>query len=481
MGDPLAIRGLKRFVADNADDHRWDRTSAIQQTGKRVAIIGSGPAGLTAGYYLARCGHLVKIFEGQSEPGGMLRLCVPEYRLPKELIDREIARIQESGVEIQTNVKISSLTSLMADGYDAALIAVGAGRGAKLNIEGSDLVGVEVATSFLANLTGQTLVTSGDTIVVLGGGNVAIDCARTALRLGAKEIHMICLEAVNEMVASPEEIDQCREEGIMIHNSLSCTKIIGKNSKVGGVECVAVCSFKFNDDGKATIECDWESKTFFPADKVIFSVGQLPELDFISDLQEIRVSKKAVLEIDTQTMSVGYQGVFAAGDVLTGTKSVVEAIESGRQAAIAIDRYLGGRGIPESTIDFVMAEETEEERKSLKFQREAHPEFLPANARQNSFSLVEVSFGSEKEVIEEAKRCLRADLPIYYDSRLCAQCHACELACSMVTEGTFNISKAKLKLLGEKDESPEYKIVFLDSCINCGFCVTVCPYGALTH
>jgi Fe-S-cluster-containing hydrogenase component 2 len=128
-----------------------------------------------------------------------------------------------------------------------------------------------------------------------------------------------------------------------------------------------------------------------------------------------------------------------------------------------------------------MAEETEEERKSLKFQREAHPEFLPANARQNSFSLVEVSFGSEKEVIEEAKRCLRADLPIYYDSRLCAQCHACELACSMVTEGTFNISKAKLKLLGEKDESPEYKIVFLDSCINCGFCVTVCPYGALTH
>ena len=342
LNEAISIKELKRFAAER-DDKLWKQNSQkAPPTGKRVAIVGSGPAGLTAAYYLAKLGHSVTVFEALPFPGGMMRVGIPEYRLPRDVLDAEIREIESVGVEIRTNTRVDSLDRLLEEGYGAILIAVGAHQGQKLPIPGADLNGVLISLDFLRDVNLGKEVKVGKRVVVLGGGNVAFDCACVALRLGATDVTVACLEAGDSMLATPEEIAWGKEEGITVHNSKNFTRIVGDNGRVSGVECLDVKSFEFDDEGKLHVECVDNSAHILPADTIIFAIGQRPE---IPEQFGLATGQGGAIQINEYTLATDRDGIFAAGDAVTGTTSVIEAIASGRNIASAIDSYLGGSGI----------------------------------------------------------------------------------------------------------------------------------------
>ena len=251
VNEAISIRNLKRFTVENDHDRLWERNSQkTPPTEKRVAVVGSGPAGLTAAFYLAKLGHEVTVFESLPLAGGMMRYGIPAYRLPRDILDQEILDIEKMGVEIRTNTKIESMEDLILDnGYDAVLVAVGTHVGQKLPIDGADADKVLIGLDFLREGNIGDKVEIGKSVLVLGGGSVAFDCARMALRLGAEAAHIACLENKNTIPATCDEIKQGEEEGIVIHPSKTFTKIISENDTIKGVECLDVSSFEFDEDG----------------------------------------------------------------------------------------------------------------------------------------------------------------------------------------------------------------------------------------
>ena len=435
LDEPVAIRVLKRIAAEH-DTGLWKLKSKVAPaTGKRVAIIGSGPAGLTAGYYLTKLGHSVTVFEALPEPGGMMRVGIPDYRLPKDILSDEIEEIKAIGVEIRTNTRVESLEKLLEHGYDAILLAVGAHRGVKLPLPGADLEGVLVNTSLLRDVSLGKEVKIGKRVVVLGGGNVAFDCARTSLRLGATEVRIACLEARDNMLATPDEIEQGESEGVIIHPSHTFTSIEGENGHVTGVGCLDVRSFAFDSEGRLHIDTIEGSEHILLADTVIFAIGQVPELELIEGVSDIKTIRRRI-EVDSTSLATGKEGVFAAADAVTGTASIIEAIAGGRQAAISIDNYLGGNGV----IDEMLALPEEILPPPTEAEEGWRPQIptLPLAQRLSSFA--EIELGLSKEMaIEEAKRCRKCDL-----------CYEVE---------KFEVDTG--------------------SCIFCGLCVEACPYEAL--
>ncbi|MFZ0450280.1 MAG: FAD-dependent oxidoreductase [Desulfatiglandaceae bacterium] len=305
-------------------------------------MIGSGPAGLTAAYYLARMGHGVTVFEALPFPGGMMRFGIPEYRLPRDVLESEIQEIQKAGVEIRTNSRIESLDSLFLDqGFDAVLVALGRQASLKLPLPGTGLEGVWNGLSFLKDFNLLKKVETGNRILVLGGGNVAFDCARVARRLGAEEVGIACLESREGLSATPEEIEQGEEEGITIYPSRTFTEILKEEGKITGVACLRVASFEFDQDGKPEIETIEGSHHVLTADTIILAVGQLPDVPEPFDLD---LDERGFIETDPYTFDTSAEGVFAAGDAVPGSASVIEAVASGRRGAAALDKYLGGDG-----------------------------------------------------------------------------------------------------------------------------------------
>jgi len=410
VSEPVAIRALKRFAAEH-DSGLWKKKAKIAPaTGKRVAIVGSGPAGLTAAYYLTKLGHNVVVFEALPVAGGMMKVGIPEYRLRREVLDREIEEIKSIGVDIKTNTRVESADKLLGEGYDAVLLAVGAHRGQKLPLPGADLGGVLVSIPFLRDVNLGKKVRVGKRVVVLGGGNVAFDCARTALRLGATDVHIACLESRDGMLATPEEIGWGEEEGITIHNLQTFTRIVSDNGRASGVECLDVKSFEFDGAGRLHAETIPGSEHILPADTVIFAIGQLPELELIEGTSGVNTTRRRTVEVDPVTLATGKEGIFAAGDAVTGTASVIEAIAAGRRAATSIDQYLGGSGeIDETLADIEQPSQYLGRKEGFADSLRVPMPCLAVEQRFGSFPEVELGFG-ESEATAEAERCLRCEL-----------------------------------------------------------------------
>lgn len=409
LGEPIAIKALKRFAAENAGKFPADKLQVASSSGKRIAIVGSGPAGLTAAYYLAKLGHATTVFEAQSKSGGMLRFGIPRYILPENIVDQEINTILSLGIELKLNSPVDKVDDLMNGAYDAVFLAPGLPKGRKLPVPGSDLEGVLVGLDFLRDLNAGKKVGLGKKVLVLGGGGVGIDVARSALRLGVSEVHVACLESRDTMPAPSSETEEAEKEGVVIHASRSFSRIVG-NGRVTGVECVNLHWMNFDEGGRLHMETIPGSEHILQADTVIFTVGQGIDPSLVSDVTGIAVTKRGTISIDSETMGTGRRGIFAGGDAASGPLSIIDAIASGRQAAVSIDKYLGGKGMidealtpPEEITPLPEAEEEEEER-----HRPQMP-MLTVGKRLKGFDTVELGF-SRAMAIEEANRCLRCDL-----------------------------------------------------------------------
>ena len=406
LNQPIAICALKRFIAEQ-DTSQWQtKTRKASPTGKKVAIVGSGPAGLTAAYYLAKLGHYATVFEALPQPGGMMQVGIPRYRLPQEVLDSEIEGIKSIGVEIKTNSKVESLDDLKQQGFDAIFLAIGAHQGVKMGVPGEESPGVIECISFLKDVSQGKKVKLGDRVAVVGGGNAAIDAARTARRLGAKEVIIIYRRSRQEMPANPEEVEAALEEGIKILFLAAPTKIT-KDGHTLVLECQRMELGEPDASGRKRPVPIKGSEFNIACDTIIAAIGQVPAIPSGFGLEPLG---GGTLKVNSETLATGIDSVFAGGDVATGPASVIKAIAAGRKAASSIDKYLGGSG----DISEVLAEPTEaspwygRDESFANRHRERQPH-LVVERRLSDFSEVELGFPKQR-ASEEAARCLRCDL-----------------------------------------------------------------------
>jgi len=411
IDEAVSICALKRFAMEHDKEIWRARVSIVPLTGKRVVIIGSGPAGLTAAYYLAKLGHSVTILEALPELGGMMRYGIQEFRLPQEALQKDLEEIARLGVEVKTNTPIKkslNIHRLKDEGYDAILIATGLQISRVLKVEGFDLEGVLGGLDFLRDFRLGKEVKVGERVLVVGGGNVAMDTALTALRLGAKQVQVACLEAREEMPAFPWEVQQASEEGVAIHTSWGIKKILGAGGRVAGAELIR-CVSVFDQEGKFNPSFDESVTKTVEADMVIFAIGQASDLSWLTP-SSMQISELGTIRVNDSTLETGVPGVFACGDIVTGPTSIVEAVASAKKATVAIDRYLGGGGnideklvIPEESSPWLGREE------DFPYRRRVEMPSLPVEKRRGNFAEVEQGF-DEMMAVEEARRCLRCDL-----------------------------------------------------------------------
>ena len=497
---PVAIRALKRFVADYELEHPIPKPKPIAGTRKeKIAIIGSGPAGLTTAHDLAKIGFNVTVFEELSEPGGMLIAGIPSYRMPRAILKIEIDYIRNLGVKIITNKKITGkqdYNKLLKD-YDAVYVAIGAHVGKKLGIPGEeDYKGFLDAVTFLRDVNLETPQKPGEKVIVIGGGNSAIDAARTALRLGS-EVNIVYRRTRQEMPANEEEIKDAEEEGIKIHYLAAPAKIVGKNGKVTGLECTKMKLGEPDESGRARPIPIKNSEFIIEADVIIPAISQEPDLSFLPKDHNIDISRWQTFAADENTMATNIPGVFAGGDAVTGPNTVINAIAQGHVAAKSIERFINGEKLQQSDsktkpieteIKIDLLNQPKTKRASIPMQK--------ISERKNSFQEVEYCI-DEATAIAEAQRCLRCGP--------CDECYICVSDCDKGLSvfhspdsqndfvlrlpsdfdskdlmngnmlGTLKAANGKDITIGLDSYIP---IVKENLCRGCGDCVTVCEYDA---
>jgi NADPH-dependent glutamate synthase beta subunit-like oxidoreductase len=417
VSEPVSICRLKRFAAEHGTSH--DQAVPVANTGKSVAVVGSGPAGLTAAYYLQAKGHSVTVFEAASEPGGMLSQGIPRFRVPRDVVQREIERILARGIELRTNSPVGSGSDLslekLRSEYDAVFLAVGARLSKKIRLEGSEMPGVLWGLDFLREVnSGLWPGTPLGRVVVIGGGNVAMDVALTARRWGAKEIEIACLESRAEMPAFESEIAQACEEGAVLHPSWGPKRVLA-NGKVAGIELVR-CTRVFDESGHFNPSFDPSDTTVIEADTVILAIGQSTDLSFLEEGDQELATERGTVRVDEVSFATPLPGLFAAGEVVSGPSSVIQAIAAGRKAATSIDRHLGGDGVIEEALAPVQEANLWIGRDENFSSRGREPmPYLPLVDRQTSFNTIELGF-DEPAALREARRCLRCDLRLQIGS-----------------------------------------------------------------
>ncbi|MDP2647316.1 MAG: FAD-dependent oxidoreductase [Desulfobacterales bacterium] len=401
----LSIKALKDFVASRTRNAVPPATPG-PGSGKKVAVVGSGPSGLTAAFNLTAAGHAVTVFEMLPEAGGMMRSGIPAYRLPKDILDKEIAFISAAGVEIKTNSRVDSVDSLLERGFDAVFVGTGATRGMQLDIDGRDDANVMDCVTFLRRANAGEKIHLGAEVAVLGGGYAAVDSARTALRLGAKAVTIIYRRTRNEMKVNPAEMEHAVAEGIHIRLLAAPHRISIANGRLN-LECIEQRLGVFDESGRRRpedIECSEFRQEF---DTIIMAVGQQPDLP--AGFGIARHEDRSV-QVDPHSLATSKKGVFAGGDAVTGPASVIEAIAAGRQAAASIDKYLGGQSAVKVSGPLASVADFEREVAYVPgFKNRMPVEALPPEESVKSFSRVESSL-TEENAMEEADRCYWCDL-----------------------------------------------------------------------
>jgi len=472
VDEPVAINALKRFVVDKIQ-FKPD-TKSTTSSGKKVAIVGSGPAGLTAAYYLFRiCGHQVTVFEARAKIGGMLEGGIPPYRLPRDVLGKELDMIKGLGIEIKTGIKIDKPESLLEQGFNAVLVAVGAWKGIKIGIPGEENHGVLDGLDFLNKANSGNTINLGINVAVIGGGNVAVDAARTALRMGAKNVSIIYRRGSEEMPARKDEIEQALDEGVKIIALTMPTKILRMGKQLQ-VYVVRTSLGGIDNSGRRSFEVIQETQYALNFDNIIIAIGETPVLE--SDTKLAR-DKNGTIIVDPVTLATNIPGVYAAGDAVSGPATVIEAIAAGRKAAQSIDLYLNGNGI----IDEVFSSPEKLKMESwdesiLDISRRRMPE-QDRLERINNFDVVEIGFTEDLARIE-SERCLRCDLnlPVTIDTRNCIHCYICQQVCSFTYQHSYNPEKARI-IVGYWPK----KIHFSGDCIGgCSLCAKYCTTEAIT-
>lgn len=405
--EPICIKFLKRYAADH-DNGLWKQKSKkAPPTGKKIAVIGAGPAGLTAAFYAAKKGHSVTVFEALPETGGMLRVGIPAYRLPREILDAEVKEIENVGVEIKTNTRIESLDDLFNQGYHAIFIGIGAHKGTKAEVKGEDSPGVMDGVDFLRTASLGQKVKIGEHIAVIGGGNAAIDCARVSLRIGAKKVTMVYRRTRAEMPAAPEEVAEALHEGVEIIFLVAPNEIRTRQNGKLELECTRMKLGEPDASGRRRPVPIKGSEFVMEFDNIIPSIGQTADIPARFDVE---IGRGNVIKANSQTLATSKKGVFAGGDIVTGPASVIGAIAQGRQAASSIDKYLGGDGIIDETlVDFEMPDPMFGQDADFTDWKQAKMPCIEDKKRKPGFTEVELGF-EEPAAIKEAKRCLRCDM-----------------------------------------------------------------------
>jgi NADPH-dependent glutamate synthase beta subunit-like oxidoreductase len=549
---PISIRALKRFVTErygpesrNPIDVFPDRPPALHS--EKVAIIGSGPAGMSAAHDLALLGYPVTVFEAAAVPGGMMHLGIPEYRLPRDVLQAQIREILDLGPELRLNMRLGrdfSLDDLRRQDYKAVLLALGLHRSRDLNLPGHDLDGVVKGIDFLLNVNLGYRFQIGKKVVVIGGGNVAIDVARSAmreqqqkltdivgvvlpneltpsemdvamkefmdvsrqaLRMGAREVHLVCLESREEMPAAEEEIEEGLSEGMKIHPSLGPKQFVGHNGKVTGLEVIR-CTSVFDAQHRFNPTFAPATETIISCDTVILAIGQASDLSFLKPSDNIEATRQGTLKIDPETLMTTAPGIFAAGDIAFGPRLIISAVADGKKAAEQIDKFIKAsewkpkpRFVQITVLDHhKMAEQYDE------YSRLAVPT-IPLD-RRTGVSEVETGF-TEEQARREASRCLQCWINTIFegneaDGTECILCGGCVDVCpenclQLVPLNQFEFSNETIEQISAASDSRALELLHLSPkelaigegsvmvkdetiCIRCGLCAERCPVNTIT-
>ncbi len=425
VDEPLAIAQLKRFVADQ-ENETGETVRAAELTKEKVAIVGAGPAGLSCAYFLAKRGYRPTVFEVTENPGGLLYWAIPRFRLPEKALQRDLDYIKSSGVEIKLNKELGkdfTIRDLFAQNHKAVFLGLGAIKEKSMGIEGEDLEGVCLCVEFLKKAVHNPKTPVGKKVAVVGGGNSAIDAVRTAVRLGAEEVFIVYRRSRREMPANEEEIIEAEKEGVKIHYLTNPTKILGKDGKVMGMECVKMELGEPDSSGRRRPIPVKGSEYIIDLDMVIMAIGQAADVEFLSTQENFEVTSWGTFKVDPDTLETSIKGVFAGGDVVTGPATVIEAIAAGKKAAESIDRFISGVDLKsnrEKKRDRINDEEIKipEDTKII-----ARTEMPVIDLERAKTSYEEVALGfTEEQARSEAQRCLS-----------CAGCSEC-LECIKVCE-----------------------------------------------
>ncbi len=426
MDEPIAICSLKRFVADQVD---WDALPVpeIQKNDQPVAIVGSGPGGLSCAYHLALKGYKPVIFEAAPEPGGWLRYGIPEYRLPRQVIDREINYLKKLGVEIRCNTPIGpgrTINDLLTrDGFRAVYLGVGCQDSLRLPVPGAEAQGVLWGVEFLKDTaSGKAPDLKGKKVIVVGGGNVAMDVARTAKRLGPADVKIVCLETREEMPANPWEVEEAEAEGIPILHRWGVKEIVAEGGKVKALTMKAV-ERVFDEQGRFAPTYFEDQTQTEACEVVILAIGQKANLSFLTPEDGIELTPRGLIKVDPDTKATSREGVFAGGDVVSGPWIAIAAVADGREAAISIDRYLTGRDLKadrEMPLRPIKDGQWAPIPKDQPQKPRAAMPHLPVEEWLKGFQEINLGFDTE-QAVAEAARCINCGL--------CSECMQCVIAC----------------------------------------------------